>query len=93
MSFSVGVDCGDSNVCSQYHGDCLSWGISKFWYCPLALTRDQVRSLSVDNVPLAVPSLFDLGIDPTQWTVFYPSTYGRFGSLGSMLISRRRQKT
>ena len=42
-------------------GHKLSFGIA-----PLALTRDQVRSLSVDNVPTGVElGFFNLGIEPT----------------------------
>ena len=49
-------------------GHKLSFGIA-----PLALTRDQVRSLSVDNVPTGIELGFDtLGIDPTSMESVLP---------------------
>ena len=49
-------------------GHKLSFGIA-----PLALTRDQVRSLSVDNVPTGIEFGFDtLGIDPTAMESVLP---------------------
>ena len=40
---------------------------------PLALTRDQVRSLSVDNVPSGAELGFeDLGIEPTAMESVLP---------------------
>jgi NADH dehydrogenase len=73
-------------------GHKLSLGI-----VPLALTRDQVRSLSVDNVPIGTELGFaDLGIEPTAMESVLPEYLWPFrvsGQYADIKASAKNLKT